>query len=241
MTDDFALDADLRSAIRDEAYRARVHLTAAALRSRLEADEARQRRRRRMWAALIAAAGLAVVVSVVGLRPILMPPGGVGPTDPGPSAACPVSAATKHGGWWVEIGGPGAYFNIEPGTRLTTEPGTRWLVITRFHPDPGSASSVAIWAERAGSGDRVDGSFNSVMDPGGIYRFDEPAPSLPGGWYLFEQEIPSTGCWRLSAAIDGRVVGSATVDITLARPPSTPDPSAPTPATGRPGVQPDDA
>jgi hypothetical protein len=225
-----ASDLQLREAIREEAYRAPVHLTFAVLRDRVDGDAARRRARRPWQVALAATAGLALVVSVVAFLPLFQQLAGPADTRSTPTEPCAESTGTKHGRWWVEIGGPGAFFNIEPDSLQATEPGARWLVITRFHPDPGSVATVAIWAERAGSGDRVDGSFNSPMDPGSIYRLDEPAPALPGGWYLFEQEIPSTGCWQLTAAIDGRVVGSATIDVTVARQPSTPDPVAPTPA-----------
>lgn len=59
------------------------------------------------------------------------------------------------------------------------------------------------------------------MDPANIYRYDDPAPRLTGGWYLFEQRLPVPGCWRLSAAIDGRVVGTAVIEVEGgARPPA---------------------
>jgi hypothetical protein len=229
MTDDF--DLEVRKAIREEAYRAPVRLAAATLRARLDAGDARPRARRPWLALLAAAAGMSIVVTIAVLRPTLMRQGAEPSAVPAGSTGCDVSPAMRHGSWWVEIGGPGAYFNIEPGSLQATEPGARWLVITRFHPDPGSASSVSIWAERAGAGPggRVEGSYNSPMDPGSIYRLDEPAPDLPGGWYLFEQEVPTTGCWLLTAAIDGRVVGSATIEVLVARQPATPDPVAPTP------------
>jgi hypothetical protein len=211
------LDLDLRDAIRAEAYRAPLLLTATTVRARLEAED-RVRARRPWLAAVAAVAALAITASAISFAPILTRPGGQATSTAG--TTCDESTATKHGTWWVEVGGPGAYFNVEPGTRMATEPGSSWLVITRFHPDPGSPSTVAMWAERAGSGERIDGSFNSPMDPSAIYRFDEPAPSLPGGWYLFEQEIPSTGCWQLTAAIDGRVVGSATINVPFGHPPS---------------------
>lgn len=205
-------DLDLRSAIRDEAYRAPLHLTAAALMARLEADDARRRARRPWLAALLPVAGLALVLTVVAFQLISTEPGGSGQTSPAPSRACAESPATKHGSWWVEMGGPNAFFNIEPGTRLSIGDGV-WLLFTRFDPDAGSAEGVSIEALHLGSGERVDGWLNSRMDPANIYRFDEPAPSLPGGWYLFELGIASPGCWLITGSIDGRVVGSATVDV----------------------------
>jgi hypothetical protein len=103
------------------------------------------------------------------------------------------------------------------------------LPIVRFDPDAGTGETVAIWAERLDTGQREPGQLNSRADPHLIYRFSSPAPDLPGGWYMFQQALPSAGCWRLSAAINGRVVGTAVVEIGGSLSPS-PEPSgAPTP------------
>jgi hypothetical protein len=126
------------------------------------------------------------------------------------SGACPVSPGTMHGTWWREIGGPNAFFNWEEAA-LPAQPNP-WKMIVRFDPDAAS-QFVSVWADDLESGERVVGSFNGRMDPAGIYRFDSRAPDLPGGWYLFEQPLPTVGCWRLSAAIDGGVVGTAVIEV----------------------------
>src|SRR5205085_4426962 len=72
---------------------------------------------------------------------------------------------------------------------------------------------VEMWAEALPSGQRVTALFNSLQDPQNIYHFSSPTPGLSGGWYQFQQRIPSAGCWRLVAAIDHTVIGTATLDI----------------------------
>jgi hypothetical protein len=115
------------------------------------------------------------------------------------------------------MGGPSAFFNIEPGTRLSIEDGT-WLLFTRFDPDAGPSEEVSIEARRLGSDERIVGRLNSSVEPGSIHRFDEPAPTLPGGWYLFELGIASPGCWLITGSVDGQVAGSASVDVGRGRP-----------------------
>jgi hypothetical protein len=133
---------------------------------------------------------------------------------------CVESTATTRGGWWVEIGGPQAYFNVKPGTLYASD--NPWKIIVRFDPDAGEGATVATSAEGVPSGEHVDGTLNSRMDPSNIYHFSSPAPGLPGGWYLFEQRIPTTGCWRLSASIDGRIAGTAILLVVNGKPPETP-------------------
>jgi hypothetical protein len=67
------------------------------------------------------------------------------------------------------------------------------------------------------------------MEPSNIYHLDSPAPNLPGGWYFFEQPLPTAGCWRLAAEIAGRVVGTATVEVGPPSSPSAPTTNPPTP------------
>jgi hypothetical protein len=205
MNEDF--DDALRSALRREAYRPEVRIDGDVLRSRLEVYDRRRhdlhRRRQMSFAglAIVAVVALAVWSSAV-RRP------SVGPAA---SAACPVSLPLTHGTWWVEIGGPHAYFNVEPGTLYATE--NAWLITTRFDPDAAAGQDISMWAEAVPSGQRVDAAFNSRMDPSSIYRFSSPAPSLPGGWYLFEQRIPSAGCWRLVASAGGQIAGTAVLEV----------------------------
>lgn len=147
--------------------------------------------------------------------------------SPGASGACDVSPGTMHGTWWREIGGPNAFFNWEEGEPRPA--GSSWKLFVRFDPDAGPEDEVSIWAGQIGSEGRALGQFNSRMDPSNIYHLDSPAPDLPGGWYFFEQPLPTAGCWRLTAAIAGRVVGTATVEV---GPPSTrsaPPTNAPSP------------
>jgi hypothetical protein len=145
------------------------------------------------------------------------------------TAACTESAPTTSGGWWVEVGGPHAYFNVEPGTLYATD--NPWKIIVRFDPDATTGETVAMAAEAVPSGQRVEGTLNSRMNPANIYHFASPAPGLPGGWYLFEQRIPTVGCWRLSASIDGRIVGTATLSIVHGAPSPEASASARPPAS----------
>lgn len=223
MTEQF--DDALRSALRREAYRSEVRIDGDVLRSRLEVEERRRhdllRRRQVSFAGLAIVAVFAVAIwSSVVTRP------SVGPAA---TAACPVSLPTTHGGWWVEIGGPHAYFNVEPGSLYATD--NAWLIITRFDPDAAAGLDVLMRAEAMPSGQHVDAAFNSRTDPTSIYRFSSPAPNLPGGWYLFEQRIPSAGCWRLVASVDGEIVGSAVIEVRLGAASAQPtaSQSAPTP------------
>ena len=150
---------------------------------------------------------------------------------PGPSAggsgACDVSPGAIHGTWWREIGGPNAYFNWEQepvpaGTAL-------WQRFVRFDPDAGSIEELSVWADRLGSDERAVAALNSRANPTTIYRLDQQAPELPGGLYLFEQPLPTPGCWRLSAAIGDRVVGMAVIEVVTALPSKARPTSGPTP------------
>jgi hypothetical protein len=147
----------------------------------------------------------------------------------GGSAACDVPPGTVHGTWWREIGGPNAFFNWEEGPRRLEA--AAWKLHVRFDPDAGPTEQVSIWADKLDSGERAVGTLNGRADPSNIYHLDSPAPDLPGGWYFFEQPLPAAGCWRLSAAIDGRVVGTAIVEVAdRGLPSASPSPSiAPTP------------
>lgn len=144
------------------------------------------------------------------------PSGSADPSVPGPSpsgkgsGACDVSPATVHGTWWREVGGPNAFFNWEAGLRPA---GNSWLLIVRFDPDALATQELSVWADHLGSGERAPATFNSPMDPSNVYHLDSPAPDLPGGWYLLEQPLPNSGCWRLMAAIDDKVVGTAIVEV----------------------------
>lgn len=155
----------------------------------------------------------------------------VQPSVPSPSAAgsgaCDVSPGTMHGTWWREIGGPNAFFNWGDGARVSQP--FPWKLIVRFDPDAASTEEVSVWAERLDSGAREPGAFNSPIDPSTIYSFDTPAPDLSGGWYFFEQPLPTAGCWRLSAAIDGRLAGTSVVEVV--------EPDAPG-TTGSPSIAP---
>jgi hypothetical protein len=222
------LDDALRQALRREAYRPHVMLDGARLRSRIAAGEARHRARQWTIGAGVGLVGLAglAVLALAALPSLRTAPAAGGLSTPAP---CVESAPMTHGSWWVEIGGPRAFFNVEP--RSLYAAANAWLITVRFDPDAGTGESVAMWAEAVAGGERVDAAFNSPMDPGTIYRFDSPAPDLPGGWYLFEQRLPTAGCWRLVAAIDGQVAGAATIFVALdtTSPRSSADDAAPTP------------
>jgi hypothetical protein len=207
MNDD-DVDVELRRAIRAEGYRPPLILGPDALRARLEADSARRRTRIRRATTAAAIIAAVAVVAVVSLSQLPRSPS-VGPASS--TDHCDVSTVVEHGSWWKEIGGPNAFFNAEPDA-FHAEP-NNWLIITRFDPDAAPDQPVQIWADHLGSDDRIPGSYNSPMDPANIFHSSDPALQLPGGWYLFEQRFPVPGCWQLSAAIDGRVVGTATLTV----------------------------
>jgi len=148
-----------------------------------------------------------------------------------PSGVCDVSPVTVHGTWWREIGGPNAFFNWDGGARIAQS--APWKLFVRFDPDAATANELLVWAERLDTGERVPGAYNSDMDPANIYRIEAPAPTLPGGLYLFEQPLPTPGCWRLTGAVGGQVVGTAVVEVTWdGRPAVAPSPTGgPTPTT----------
>lgn len=227
MTDE--LSPDLLQALRAEAYRVPVHLTASVLSDRIDADQRARRRQNRLLGAIAAAVGILVVA----VSSITLPRPLTGLTGASPSPACAESPATRHGSWWWELGGPNAFFNVEPGTRLAAPANGTWLLHVRFDPDAAAGQSVSIAADLAATGEHVDGYLNGPADPGRIFHFASPAPSLPGGWYLFEIDVDAPGCWSLSARIDNRVVGSAVVDVGPAppQPSDLPGPiDVPTPA-----------
>ena len=223
------LDPRLVQAIREDAYRVPVTVTASELRRRLKAG--RREGAAWGWLGAVAAAAAIAVVAVSAWSSSPRPPlSGATPTAGVP---CAESPATIHGGWWVEVGGPNAFFNIEPGTRTATDQSATWLLHVRFDPDAGPGELVSIAADLGAAGQHIDGRLNSPADPTNIFHFASPAPSLPGGWYLFELDIGEPGCWQLSARIDDGVVGSAAVlvapEIAAATDP-TPTGPAPTEA-----------
>jgi hypothetical protein len=128
-----------------------------------------------------------------------------------PLVGCPASRPETIGDWWVEVGGPNAHFNIEPGTlRPGADP---WLVIVRIQPDPGDPSNISAWVEPLDNGVRADVTVNSRMNPATVFRGASRAPQLPGGWFLLEVPIETSGCWRIDAAVDGTSVGSAVLEV----------------------------
>jgi photosystem II stability/assembly factor-like uncharacterized protein len=227
---DNEFEQDLRDALGREAYRPGLELDAARLRAKLQADE--QRRRTHRQFELLGGFGVvaAAVVAIALSRSIQLAPSAGEATQ----TPCVESMPTTHGGWWVEIGGPHAYFNVKPGTLYAID--HPWPIIVRFDPDVTQGETVGMSAEAMPSGQRVEATLNSRINPKSIYDFASPAPDLPGGWYLFEQRIPTTGCWRLTASIDGRVVGTATVHVanSASSPEASRSPGPPTPGIASP-------
>jgi len=165
------------------------------------ASHSTARRRAATWglASAVAVVVVAAVVAVALLGP-----------RPTPPSECDVSAVTNHGISWKEIGGPRAsfwFFSAEPDHFHATP--YAWLITSRLDPDAAAGEQLEVWADHLPSGDRVAGSLN--IDPRNIHR--TPPPQLPGGWYPIEQRFPVPGCWRLSASIDGQVVGTAIVNV----------------------------
>jgi heat shock protein HslJ len=220
MTSD-RFERELLAALRDEAYSAPLLLSAAGLRERVF----HQPRRPAAAAIWRVAAAFMIVVALAGLL-VAAPriPALIGPAA---TAGCQVSTVTRHGSWWEEIGGERAFFHADP-TRMYAGP-NGWLIHVRFDPAPSAEQRVSMWAQPAGHDDRVEALLGEAVDPGNIYRFDEPAPPLPGAWYLFQQPFPAPGCWAISAAIDGEVAGTAVVEVLPPRHETPPAPSAATP------------
>lgn len=216
------LDPRLVQALREDAYRVRVTVTAGELRRRLEAE--RRQRTGWGWLGAVAAAAAIGFVALSSWSLSTRPPMSGSSATPG---QCAESPATTHGDWWVEVGGPNAFFNIEPGTRKA---GATWKLVVRFDPDASSDESLSIAADLQSTGQHRGGWLNSPVDPGSIFNFASPAPALPGGLYLFLLDIDQPGCWELSASIGDHVVGTATVLVAPASPePSGRAPSAPAP------------
>lgn len=222
---DEPLDPALREALRGEAYRPALLVTASPLIERIERDRRRQGRMR--GASLVGLGAVAaVLISVVVARPFDWagaPAGGLG------NAPCEVSEPTRYESWWVEIGGPNAFFQIEPGTLWPQPEGNVFLIMVRFDPDPSPSAAPEMRAQNRGTGQVVRGVLNGRVDISNVYRFSSPAPSLPGGLYLFEQALPAEGCWTLSAAAGGRVAGTAVVDVRLPWAGTPPPGTGPTP------------
>ena len=137
-----------------------VTVTAGELRRRLEAE--RRQGAAWGWLGAIAAATAIAVVAVSAWSSSPRPPTSGATATPG--VQCAESPATTHGGWWVEVGGPNAFFNIEPGTRTPTDDGATWLLHVRFDPDAGPDELVSIAADLA-EGRHVDGRLNSRPTP----------------------------------------------------------------------------
>ncbi len=201
-TDEF--EVVILRALREEAYSAPLLLDVA----RIE-DRARVRRsflqalrvRPMLASAVVIGAILLAVLAAPGLPALFGTPA---------YADCDTSPVTRHGSWWEEIGGERAFFNAEP-TAMSAGSAHSWLIHVRFDPDAGTGQGVSMWADNLESGERVDALLGDRVDRTNLFRFDQPAPDLPGGWYLFQQSFPTAGCWRLAAAINGQVVGSAVV------------------------------
>jgi hypothetical protein len=137
-----------------------------------------------------------------------------------PCAASPVVARGLH---WHEVAANRVFFQVPRADTSRSAGPWPYLLTVRFDPNVPRGARVQMWADRLDSpeaADRIDGTFNSPVE---TYRETEQGPALSGGAYLFEQRLPVPGCWRLSAAIDGRVVGTAVtrvlpgaIDIALA-------------------------
>ena len=232
------LDPRLLQALREDAYRVPVTVTAGELRRRLEAE--RRQHPGWGWLGAVAAAAAIGIVALSSWSFSARPP--MSGATQSPDVQCAESPAATHGGWWVEVGGPNAFFNIEPGTRTATDDGGIWLLHVRFDPDAGPGELVSVAADLEADGRHVDGRFNRPVDPASIFHLASPAPALPGGWYLFELDINAPGCWDLSASIDDRLVGTATVLVGPDVPgPSSPAQSAPEPTQATATVPPTQA
>jgi hypothetical protein len=224
-------ERDLIAAFRAEAYSVPLRLQAAELHRRL-APRTRLLPARVLWR-LAGMAVIAIALSVL----LVTAPGRLGIPGPAATAECQVSAVTRHGSWWEEIGGENAFFNADPGQ---FHAGADWLIHVRFFPAPEEGQQASMWAQRVGDEERVAALLDEPADPENIYRFDEPVPVLPGALYLFQQPLPAAGCWQLVAAIDAQVVGTATIEVNPAPPDAdrTPDPIAPTPRLPEPSRTP---
>jgi hypothetical protein len=196
MPDDF--EERLRAAMHQESARLPFVVTAADIERRL----AEPSRRFPRWLALAAVPlGTALVTAVLLANPRPAP---VATSTPSPGS-CDVSAVTEHGSY-REAGGPRAFFEV--GDYYAD---ASWKIFVRWDPAPLVTARLSMWATTPAGGDaRVDAG-----------QVDAPSPAssvggmadLPGAASLAIQLLPSAGCWTLHAAIDGREVGSATINV----------------------------
>lgn len=118
---------------------------------------------------------------------------------------CPASPVGEVAGR-REIGGPNGFVVLPgPDTSLrANDPDLR--ILARISPSPGPDQAVTAWAQPLGPGTPVR------------VRLQPPAlPDAPedGTSYLRLEDVPfaQPGCWVISLAVDGRVVGSAILPV----------------------------
>jgi hypothetical protein len=196
MPDDF--EKRLRAAVRRETGR----LPFVVKMADVERALAEPSRRFPRWIALAAIPlGTALVAAILLATPRPPP---VATSTPSP-ASCGVSPVTEHGSY-REIGGPRAFFEV--GDYYAD---ASWKILVRWDPAPASDARLSMWATTPAGGD-------ATVDAGQV---DTPQPAssvggladLPGAASLAIQPLPSAGCWTLHAAIDGREVGRATINV----------------------------
>ena len=119
---------------------------------------------------------------------------------------CPASPMGEVAGM-REIGGPNGFVVLPgPGTSWwANDPGVR--ILARVSPAPDRIDAVTAWAQPLG--------------PGVASQVQLEAPRLPGTGlggstaYVWLNEVPfdAPGCWVISLAVAGRVVGSAILPV----------------------------
>jgi len=123
---------------------------------------------------------------------------------------CPASPISSFAGY-RELGGPGAFVLVDTGNAWwADDPELSFLV--RVAPAPPAGASVAAWLQPVGEGTRVTAGVDAPQADGD--------GSLVQYMVVDGVEIPEPGCWIMNIAVDGTVVGSATLPIVARAPPA---------------------
>ena len=211
-----ALERRLRDAFRSAAPPSAPPELLAAVRT---LDERPGLARSRSWfGRLPVAVGALAVLVAVAFTAALLSTGRHSTTqgegDPsavgsGSGGTCEPSPGLPAPGTGDEVGGPRAFFAVYDEPYTVNE--APWKLLVRFDPDFAADSEVAVWAVHLETGEREESSYS------GPANVEE---SIDGEMHLFIQPLTLEGCWRLTAAVDGEVAGTAIIEVAPARVPA---------------------
>jgi hypothetical protein len=126
---------------------------------------------------------------------------------------CPASPGDEYAGY-QEIGGPRAWALLPTGPSGWVA-GERAIILYRLSPPLAPGESISAWASPLDGGGRVDGAVDDVP-PGAASGTPQASPRLDGfSYYVVEQPLPTSGCWVLDVAVNGRLAGSAITSVAL--------------------------